>query len=321
MYKFNFYKKRLSIFKIIGAVLIICGIITLSYWVYTENKYSTLYTSSVENSSITKDEFSEMLKNSREGYVETEDNDIDDFIAFEELNSDQQVDKVELYKNVLKIDKCNILAYIGDDVDKETLKRGVGHHPNTAEPGSIGNCVIPGHSSTTYNCIFNGLENIDILDTFNIYDKNGVRHLYYVTDKYTTDPYDTSLFLKTVDGISQTILYTCTEHGTKRLVVIGKEFDEYELKKFKEELDKYLGEQLASISASITDTGLSNFLKTWGKELEVRHDELPLVEVNNLKATHNYLYADNQQFWFNKNEHKFKDNSYITNFYFNLYKF
>lgn len=312
---------KFRIISITGVVLILCGGILLGYWKYTDFKYRQMYSSAVGDSTITEDDFTKMLKESRKGFTESTDSDVDEYMEFSLLDSDQKVDEVTIYQNVLEIPQYNILAYIGKDVEKETLKKGVGWHNTTAEPGHIGNCVIPGHSSSTYDCIFNGLENIEILDTFIIWDAAGIKHIYYVTDKYVTDPYNLNLLYKTVDGISQTTLYTCTEHGTRRLVIVGKEFDDYDLEKFKAELDRQLGDRLASLAASTTETGVAQFLNTWGKELPLSHIALPLVESNKLNNTHEYLFADNQQYWFKRNPHIFDETCYVTNFYFNLWKF
>ena len=313
---------KLRIVTIIGVVLVLCGCTLLGYWKYTEIKYKQIYSDTAGDNTLTEDEFTKMLKESREGFEEAEDSDVDEYIEFTMLDDDQKVEKVALYQNVLEIPQLDILAYIGNDTEKETLKRGVGWHNNTAEPGMLGNCVIPGHSSSIYDCIFNNLHNIGILDTFIIWDKAGIKHVYYVTNKYVTDPYDTAILNKTVNGKSQTILYTCTDHGTRRLVVIGQEMDDYDLNKFKAELDKEVNYQLASLTTSNTETGLSKFLKSWGKELPVSHIALPLVEnEGNLTATHNYLYPTTQQYWFDKKEHIYPTECYVTNFHLNMWKF
>lgn len=312
---------KLRIISIIGVVLILSGGILLGYWKFTEIKYRQMYSTTVDSSEISEDEFAKLLKKSREVSFETSDEDVDEYIEFSMLDSDQKVDDVTIYQNVLEIPQFNIRAYIGKDTEKDTLRRGVGWHKTTAEPGHLGNCVIPGHSSTTYDCIFNGIENIEILDTFIVWDAAGIKHIYYVTDKFITDPYDLSILRNNVTDISQTTLYTCTDYGKRRLVIVGKEFDDYDLNKFKAELDKQFNGILVSLASSAEGTGLAQFLNSWGRELPVEHIALPVVQSAKLGDSHENLFSANQQYWFKRNEHIFNSDGYITNFYFNMWKF
>ena len=163
--------------------------------------------------------------------------------SIEELDADQKVEEVKSYVNVIEIPQLNIKAYVNEEASKESLAGGLGHHKKTAQIGEAGNCVIAGHASTTYNCIFNDLHKIDILDTFLAYDADGVKHTYYVCDKYVCDPFDTNVLWNSGDGTSTITLYTCTNNGTQRLIVVGKAFNDEELAQFKKDLkNKYLYE-------------------------------------------------------------------------------
>lgn len=161
--------------------------------------------------------------------------------VIDSLNNDQTIKEVKTYTNVLEIPNLDIKAYINEGSDKSALAGGVGHHTNTAKVGEAGNCVIAGHASVTYKCIFNRLEEIDILDDFYAYDSNGTKHKYYVINKFVCDPGNTSILYNSGEGTSTITLYTCTNKGHQRFVVVAKAFSDEEFEQFKVALkDKYI---------------------------------------------------------------------------------
>lgn len=212
---------------LIGVGLIVFGTAILLSYAIKNNKMEERINDLVEENMIIINDHGEIVD--------------DDSIEEEELTgivADQEIKVVKSYVNVLEIPHLSIKAYINEGVDKEALSYGVGHHTNTAVVGDPGNCVIAGHCSTTYRCIFNNLDKIEILDTFYLYDSKGKRHEYYVTEKYICEPENTRILFNIGEGISTTTLYTCSNKGKQRLVVIGKEFDDEGLVAFKRALQE-----------------------------------------------------------------------------------
>jgi LPXTG-site transpeptidase (sortase) family protein len=109
-------------------------------------------------------------------------------------------------------------------VIQNSLKGGVVHYYQTAEPGKVGNSFITGHSSNywwekgDYNYIFANLEKLAVGDQAKIY-YNGNKFLYQVTDIKIVEPTDLSVLEQT--SKPTLTLMTCTPPGTswKRLIV------------------------------------------------------------------------------------------------------
>lgn len=231
--------KRKGIFiTSVGLICISSGCIILGGHYYLNNKMTKQIADNIEKSTIyveKRDSIDYSIKDDGDSTLVVIDETID------ELDADQEVEEVKSYVNVIKVPQLNIKAYVNEGDSKASLAGGLGHHKKTAKIGEAGNCVIAGHASATYNCIFNDLYKIDILDTFLAYDENGTVHTYYVCDKYVCDPENTNILWNSGEGISTITLYTCTNKGTQRLIVVGKEFNDEELAQFKKDLNnKYL---------------------------------------------------------------------------------
>lgn len=126
------------------------------------------------------------------------------------------------YTNVLYIPAVDIKAKVFDGMDKSNLARGVARDLNTVKIGECGNCVIAGHSSAKYDCIFNGLENLSIGDTITAYAEDGTSYTYEIKYKYVVKPTEIGILRTTDENIRQITLYTCTDGGENRLVLVGE---------------------------------------------------------------------------------------------------
>lgn len=107
---------------------------------------------------------------------------------------------------------------------QQSLKKGVVHYPQTANPGQPGNVVIFGHSSGqwwapgNYKFVFTLLDKLQFDDKI-ILDYQGVRYIYRVNNISTVSPNDMSVLNQ---GANKTLtLITCTPVGTssKRLII------------------------------------------------------------------------------------------------------
>jgi len=109
-----------------------------------------------------------------------------------------------------------------------SLRQGVVHYADTANPGEAGNVVLFGHSSGQpwapgdYKFVFTLLNKLKKNDQV-VIDYKGIRYVYSVTKSFVVDPYQTSV-LRPTDKSSVTLI-TCTPVGTnaKRLVVIAEQ--------------------------------------------------------------------------------------------------
>ncbi len=105
----------------------------------------------------------------------------------------------------------------------EDLKKGVGHHLGTANPGERGNAVYSGHNDV-YGEVFRRLEELKPGDTVTVYA--GI-HLYRYEVKRTriVSPKEVSVMATTPDATLT--LITCYPYrvDTQRVVVIAKLID------------------------------------------------------------------------------------------------
>ena len=174
------------------------------------------------------------------------------------LGKDQDVASVTTYKNVLEIPQYDVLVYIYPDVSDYSLAMGVGKYPETKDIGAKGNCAVAGHSSNQYRAVLNMCQYMKILDTFNVYDANGVKHQYYVTGMYTVNPYDMSVLYTQDDTISQFTIVTCNNNGNTRLIIEGKELNAAQLEQYLKNAETVKRNELLSINDSIVISDIAN---------------------------------------------------------------
>lgn len=241
-----------------GGLCILSGLSIFGSYYYFNNKMQSEIQKAVDSSAIyvaSSDSSDSVVNLSNESSL------IDFDTVVETVDADQDVEIVASYSNVIEIPQLEIKAYINEGVEKEALARGVGHHRGTANVGESGNCVIAGHSSATYNCIFNRLDEIKLLDEFYLYDSEGVKHRYYVVNKFICDPGNTSILGNSDTGISTATIYTCANKGTQRLVVVGKEFDDAGLEQFKVEMKENYMRDMLTLNDNFNVESVSKLLE------------------------------------------------------------
>lgn len=228
--------KRLSSFLLSSGIIFVCIGCIIGVKHYTTNRDIVIEYQKALDESIVID--NDVVRESIDEPIET-------------LSEHQQVEEVTSYENVLEIPQLDIKAKISETVSNTALARGVGHHISTVDVGENGNCVLAGHASQTYDCILNDLNDIKVYDTFFAYDKDGDKHQYYVVNKYICLPRETGILEQKDEGYSQITLYTCSDKGTKRLVVVGREYTEEQLDEYIRGLNHGLKGSMMSINESI----------------------------------------------------------------------
>jgi sortase A len=104
--------------------------------------------------------------------------------------------------------------------DWEQLKKGVGHHINSANPGERGNCVLSGHNDV-FGEVFRHLEGLELEDEVIVY--TGVQpYRYVVKAKRIVEPTEVSVMYSTTNPVLT--LITCHPYlvDTQRLVVVAE---------------------------------------------------------------------------------------------------
>lgn len=126
---------------------------------------------------------------------------------------------------LIEIEVLELKYPIVEGADSKQLAYGIGHIPDTAAIGSIGNCVLAGHRGSRYGTYFKYLNRLSAGDTVKIMDKEGNVHQYEVVSWEVVGPYENSV--KAQGEKAELTLLTCENSGTMRLIYhcIYKEAD------------------------------------------------------------------------------------------------
>jgi sortase A len=120
----------------------------------------------------------------------------------------------------LVIKSITVDAPIVQGDDWEQLKKGVGHHLRTANPGERGNMVLSAHNDV-FGEIFRHLDQVELKDEILVYSGSRVFR-YVVTQKRVIEPTEVSVMYPTSDPTAT--LITCYPYlvDNKRLVVMAE---------------------------------------------------------------------------------------------------
>ncbi|MBR5166412.1 MAG: class D sortase [Ruminococcus sp.] len=140
------------------------------------------------------------------------------FFAVRKVYREYQKHKLMRENPIVEITDLHIKAPILEGTDNKVLSKAVGHFYGTGDFGK-GNYCIAGHSSTLYKEYFNNLKNIELGMTINLYDKEKKKYPYVVTEIIEVAPNETEILNDFWDN--RLTIITCTDDGTKRLVVVG----------------------------------------------------------------------------------------------------
>lgn len=121
---------------------------------------------------------------------------------------------------ILFIDSINVALPVTEGVSDAQLKIAVGHIPQTASIGNIGNAVIAGHRSYRHGHLFNRLGELTGDEIIRYEDTYGNIFKFKVFDILVISPDDSSAFEQPIDE-SIITLYTCTpiQTATSRLLI------------------------------------------------------------------------------------------------------
>ena len=122
---------------------------------------------------------------------------------------------------VLRIPSIDSENLVREGVGKEILADALGHEPDTAYAGQVGNCVIAGHRNYTFGKFFNRLDEVQLGDELYIDCSEGT-YKYKVTDIKVVEPTQVEILSDT--EVEQITLYTCTPIyvATHRLVITAE---------------------------------------------------------------------------------------------------
>jgi sortase A len=194
----------MSIRKVVAGLLITAGIAIMAvpfFWRTTGEKQTEQLISEFEQT--LEDDYDE------ETDVEEEQTSIS--------KEDEAILKEGGVIGIIEIPGLDIRYPVMEGTTSKVLNAGIGHIEETAGIGESGNCVLCGHNGSRYGTFFTPLSQISIGDEVMITDKNGLKHIYEVTETEVVNPYDNSI--KTQGAEKELTLFTCSQKGTMRFVV------------------------------------------------------------------------------------------------------
>lgn len=241
--------------NLLGILFIASGLVFIGYIAYRNIQMDEERKRAIENNTIK---------------VESENSDTEDTDGIEVLTSDMKVREVKSYKDVITIPSLGIVAPINEGVTSSAMATGVGHFTDTPKIGKLGNSCYAGHYSDIYNCIFNKLPDIEIYAPIVGYDSKGKKCTYYVVNKYVTEPSNLGVLADTSLGKRITIV-TCSNKGTKRLIVEGVAFSDKELESYREEQLYYMYESIYDMADSIGSIKVSDYINFKGRILNNKY--------------------------------------------------
>lgn len=120
---------------------------------------------------------------------------------------------------LLEIDKIDVYLPVAEGTDQVTLKYALGHMPETADIGAVGNSVIAGHRGHSFGTYFSRLDEMEVGDEIKV-SKAGKTYIYEVFDIVIVEPTDLSV-LRGSSNHQVLTLITCHPMytSTHRLVV------------------------------------------------------------------------------------------------------
>lgn len=163
---------------------------------------------------------------------------------------------------VLSIPNLGINTKVLEGTSDYVLSIAAGHVENTGAVGE-GNYCIAGHTGTGGDFIFNELANITIGEKMYLISKEGVCYTYYVTEKFVVEPDE--VWVLTGFGDTRLTLITCTEHGAKRLIVVGIQMTEDEYAEYVKKRDIQQIDDLRIYNSQYTNICITDYLDDWRK--------------------------------------------------------
>lgn len=204
--------------KIISTILIIAGLLVLSYpkasEIYNNRQQKRIMKQWQESLAIIDDGYKEVPK---EDSTE-EESDIS------EENGNKKME--EYIKNnmdgILKIDKINLELPILKGATEKNMNISVASMDHTGKAGDFGNYVIAGHRNYTYGRNFNRLDEVEVGDIVEV-DNGKNQYKYIVEEKLYVKPEETWV-LNSNKKNKEITLITCHPmvNATHRLIIKGK---------------------------------------------------------------------------------------------------
>lgn len=122
---------------------------------------------------------------------------------------------------IIEIEKIKLIYAVVEGTSDDNLGVAIGHMLNTAGLGQTGNCALAGHRGGTSGPYFKNIDKLSVGDEIKLTNTNGNEYLYHVTESFIVEPTDVWVAENNATEALLTLI-TCTDNGSKRLIVRAK---------------------------------------------------------------------------------------------------
>lgn len=238
-----------------GVLFLCAGIVVIIITLSLHDSYKSKMDDLLKNRVVVnKNEDGNSIRDGTGDLVEST---LEDF-SIEGIEEDQVIGEITKGTPIISIPKLNITVPVINGTDAYSLKLGAGKFEHSVDMGEVGNFAVAGHSSTIYNCIFNNLESIKLLDVIECYNEDGVLFKYYVTDTFKVDPDNVAVTYSSTD--TRMTIVTCTDNGVRRFIVSAKLMSDEELDSYKKNLRTSLVNDVIALSDKSLVLDISSYI-------------------------------------------------------------
>lgn len=157
--------------------------------------------------------------------INLSDNSLDN-ISESEVSGDEVYDRSRLSGQkclgIITCEKIDLVYAIVEGTKDENIGVAIGHFVDSAGIGEEGNCALAGHNGGTYGRYFGDIKKLEKDDPVVLTDLRGYEYTYNVTDIFVVNPEDVYVVEDLGKAGKFLTMVTCTQHGSKRLIVRAK---------------------------------------------------------------------------------------------------
>ena len=187
--------------RIVGVILILVGVFIVGDVVYKK-----IETNKKQQQMI------DLFEGQITGEKQEGENASQEVVSLDDINGYSPI-------AIMEIPRIKLKQAIVTGIDDNTLQYFLGHFPDSAMPGEVGNFAVAGHRVSDYTDAFINLYKVKAGDEV-IINTRDKKYTYEIDDNFIVDPSDVEVLEKS--DYEKITLITCTVGAKQRVVVTGK---------------------------------------------------------------------------------------------------
>lgn len=194
--------------RIVGVILILVGVFIVGDVVYKK-----IETNKKQQQMI------DLFEGQITGEKQEGENASQEVVSLDDINGYSPI-------AIMEIPRIKLKQAIVTGIDDNTLQYFLGHFPDSAMPGEVGNFAVAGHRVSDYTDAFINLYKVKAGDEV-IVKTHDKKYTYVVEDNFIVEPEDVHVLDDTKEATMT--LVTCTVGAKQRVIVKGRLISEEEL--------------------------------------------------------------------------------------------